>query len=106
MHLKQSEVADKLGIDFTTISKYENNKSQPDNEILKKLASLYQVSIDWLLSGRDYESQSANTIVVDGIMEPLTNEEARYVMETLEMYRLLREKRLREAGGSAPERQD
>lgn len=45
----QVEVARKLGIDDTTISKYENNKSEPDNEILIKLSELYNKSINDLL---------------------------------------------------------
>lgn len=47
--LTQSEVASKLGIDDTTISKYENDKSEPDNETLKKLSALYECSIDHLM---------------------------------------------------------
>lgn len=47
--LTQIEVASTLGIDDTTISKYENDKSEPDNETLKKLSALYDVSIDYLV---------------------------------------------------------
>ena len=46
--LTQSEVADKLGIDDTTVSKYENDRSEPDNETLTKLADLYEIKIDYL----------------------------------------------------------
>lgn len=52
--LTQREVADRLGIDHTTISKYENNQSEPDNETLKELATLYDCSIDYLM-GRTSE---------------------------------------------------
>lgn len=51
--LTQSDVSKNLGIDFTTISKYENNKSEPDNETLLKLAKLYNVSPNWLLTGEE-----------------------------------------------------
>lgn len=50
--LTQFEVAEILGIDDTTISKYENDKSEPDNATLTKLAGLYGESIDSLL-GRE-----------------------------------------------------
>ncbi|MBN2980027.1 MULTISPECIES: helix-turn-helix domain-containing protein [Cohnella] len=94
--MTQNEVADKLGIDFTTISKYENNKSQPDNDILREMASLYEVSLDWLLAGgKKAESgeEAGNRICVGGIRENLTDEEARYLLDSLEMFRLLKEKR-------------
>jgi transcriptional regulator with XRE-family HTH domain len=91
--LTQYEVAGKLGIDFTTISKYENNKSQPDNEILRELASMYEVSLDWLITGQLSDEKSSNKILVDGVLEPLTDEEARHLLDSLEMFRLLKAKR-------------
>ncbi|MGG1314435.1 helix-turn-helix domain-containing protein [Cohnella laeviribosi] len=97
--LTQNEVADKLGIDFTTISKYENNKSQPDNDILREMASLYEVSLDWLLLGEQNGKGgegAGNRIYVNGVQENLTDEEARYLLDSLEMFRLLKEKRKRE----------
>lgn len=95
--LTQNEVAGQLGIDFTTVSKYENNKSQPDNETLSELAGLYEVSLDWLLTGRVSEGVSANRIWVNGQPEELTDEEAVYLMESLEMFRLLKAKKAKQA---------
>jgi transcriptional regulator with XRE-family HTH domain len=91
--LTQNEVAGQLGIDFTTVSKYENNKSQPDNETLRELAVLYEVSLDWLLTGQMGEGVSANRIWVNGQPEELTDEEALHLLERLEMFRLLKAKR-------------
>lgn len=95
--LTQHQVAKILGLNFTTISKYENDKSQPDNDILQRLAHLYEVSIDWLLTG-DFAASaevrgSGSKVVFDGQMEELTDEEARYLKDSLEMFRLLKEKR-------------
>ncbi len=96
--LTQNEVANKLGIDFTTISKYENNKSQPDNDILRELAGIYEVSLDWLISGEmDGEKKPSNKIYVDGRLEPLTDDEAKHLLDSLEMFRLLKAKRKRNA---------
>ncbi|MFC3799695.1 helix-turn-helix domain-containing protein [Cohnella sp. GCM10012308] len=97
-HMTQNDVAGALGVDFTTISKYENNRSQPDNEILRELASIYEVSLDWLLTGIDKEQPSAdpNRFVIQGVEQTLTEEEAGHLREQLEMYRLLREKRKKE----------
>lgn len=55
--LTQVEVADKLGIDDTTISKYENDKSEPDNETLTKLLDLYEVNFDFI-HGREIKDTS------------------------------------------------
>jgi transcriptional regulator with XRE-family HTH domain len=92
--MTQEQVASRIGIDFTTISKYENDKSQPDNEILQKLAKLYGVSIDWLLSGSmKNQEEKVNLLVISGQKEYLTEDEAEHLKDNLEMYRLLRDKR-------------
>lgn len=49
--LTQEYVANLLGIDDTTISKYENDKSEPDNETLNKLCELYGVNTHWIHTG-------------------------------------------------------
>jgi len=94
--LTQNEVADQLGIDFTTVSKYENDKSQPDNDTLRELAGLYEVSLDWLLTGQVASAIAANRIWVNGQPEELSDAEAVYLLESLEMYRLLQAKRKKE----------
>ncbi|MNR93443.1 HTH-type transcriptional regulator ImmR [compost metagenome] len=47
----QIQVAEILGIDDTTISKYENDKSEADNATLKKFSDLYKVNLHWILTG-------------------------------------------------------
>lgn len=92
----QHYVADTLGLNFTTISKYENDKSQPDNEILQKMAVLYDVSIDWLLTGEPGGAGAAGNkakVYFGGEVEELTEEEAVHLRDSLEMFRLLKEKR-------------
>lgn len=51
--LTQAEAAKLVGIDDTTLSKYENDKSEPDNETLRKLIELYGVSYDWLYGDKN-----------------------------------------------------
>ncbi len=98
--MTQEQVAQRIGIDFTTISKYENDRSQPDNEVLQKLAQLYGVSIDWLLVGSLNEpgdKKKISRLIIDGEPEELTADEAGHLKDSLEMYRLLKEKRSKEA---------
>lgn len=49
----QEEVSKKIGISRARYSHYENNRSQPDNELLNKLADYYHVTVDYLLGRTD-----------------------------------------------------
>lgn len=51
--LTQKEVADKLELKKTTLSGYENGKSEPSMETLVQLANLYGVSLDYLMCRTD-----------------------------------------------------
>lgn len=50
---KQKDVADMLGIHVTTYTKYETGGSEPNHEMLLKLADIFSVSIDYLLGRTD-----------------------------------------------------
>jgi transcriptional regulator with XRE-family HTH domain len=45
----QKQVAQYLNVVESTYSQYESGKSRPDFETLKKLATLYNVTLDYLL---------------------------------------------------------
>ena len=47
--LKQKEIAEKLGIDRSTYSKYETGDSEPSFDILFKIADILESSIDAIL---------------------------------------------------------
>lgn len=51
--IKQIDAAKELGISNGTLSGYERNYRDPDTDILNKMASLYEVSVDWLLGKTD-----------------------------------------------------
>lgn len=48
-HLRQEQVATLIGVTKSAISAYENDLRQPSYVILVRLATLYQVSTDYLL---------------------------------------------------------
>lgn len=52
LNLTQAELAQRLFIDQTTVSKWELGKAIPDQKMLPKLATLFNVSVDYLL-GRE-----------------------------------------------------
>lgn len=61
---KQTQVFEKTKINNKTLSRYENDGSEPDKDTLTILADLYGVSIDWLY-GRtdDPKPKNANSII-------------------------------------------
>ena len=49
--LTQKELADKLGVTFQAVSKWENGKNVPDISILKEISEMFNVDIDEILDG-------------------------------------------------------
>lgn len=47
--LTQQEVGDKLGVSKVAVSGYENGIRSPETETLKKIATTFNVSIDYLV---------------------------------------------------------
>lgn len=54
LNLKQNELAEKLFLDRTSISKYETGKQIPETPTLEKLANFFDVSVDYLLGKSEY----------------------------------------------------
>ena len=53
-HLNQLKVAMDLNISRESLSYYENGKRKPDIAMLKKLSEYFNVSIDYLINGREF----------------------------------------------------
>jgi len=54
-NLSQAELAQKLGISRSAISSYENGTRRPNHNMLIKMASFFDVSVDYLL-GKELQS--------------------------------------------------
>ena len=63
-NMTQNEIAEILGVKATTISKYEAGTLEPNIESLKKLADLFEVSIDELLKEDDFDISKINVLEV------------------------------------------
>ena len=70
--LTQEEVAKQIGLSRSRYSHYENGRSEPDNEMLQKIADYFNVSVDYLL-GRT--TQKNTDVSVAGKELTLTPEE-------------------------------
>lgn len=52
-NLKQIQVYEHTNINNKTLSRYERGGSEPDIDTIKTLAELYDVSLEWLLTGEE-----------------------------------------------------
>ena len=66
--LSQIEVATKLGLTQSTYSKYENGIHPPTIEILKKLAELFDVSLDYLVENDRTISDSDDIVDLNSFL--------------------------------------
>ncbi|WP_429886298.1 helix-turn-helix domain-containing protein [Geoalkalibacter halelectricus] len=55
-NLSQKEFAERLGIAAVTLNRIENGHRHPDIHLLEKIAGHFQISLDWLVLGRDQEA--------------------------------------------------
>lgn len=50
--MTQKQLADKIGVSRITVSKYENDESEPSLFIAMCLATVLRVSLQWLATGK------------------------------------------------------
>jgi len=56
-HLSQLKVAMDLSISREALTYYENGKRSPDIAMLVRLSDYYNVSIDYLIRGHEFQSK-------------------------------------------------
>ena len=55
--LNQQKVANDLNISREALSYYENGRRQPSLEMLLKMSAYFNVSVDYLITGKDFEKR-------------------------------------------------
>lgn len=60
-NITQTQLAEKLYLDRSSISKYESGKQIPETPTLEKLADFFDVSIDYLLGKTDIRNYEDNS---------------------------------------------
>ena len=66
--LTQKELADKLGVTFQAVSKWENGKNVPDISILKEMSKMFNVDIDEILDGEKKDKKKTNYVYPIGLI--------------------------------------
>ena len=74
--LTQSEVAERLNVSFQAVSLWVRGESAPEIQKLEDIAELYQISLDWLLTGKREERVCID--FQDSLSDRLFNEEHMY----------------------------
>lgn len=72
LNLTQKELAEKVGFNQTVIGKYERGELEPNLETLKKLSSIFECSIDYIIGHSD---DFGNVMVKEKSAPSLTPEE-------------------------------
>jgi len=57
-NLTQSELAEKVGLTYVQIGRYEKGKSNPSADVLQKLAIALNTSTDYLMNGESEQVQA------------------------------------------------
>ncbi|MDD5923899.1 MAG: helix-turn-helix transcriptional regulator [Clostridia bacterium] len=68
----QKELAEKLNVSASCIGMYEQDKRNPDGDILLKIASLLDVSTDFLLGLDSYDSVKSKEVL--DVIDDLTTQ--------------------------------
>lgn len=70
---KQTEIAEMLSCSQGVYSRYENEEREPPFDIIKKLADIYGVTVDYLM-GRDETTTAISPIEKAPADDPLTEQ--------------------------------
>lgn len=82
--LTQQGMADAIGIHVTQIKRYEAGTSQPSLEILKKIATAFHVTTDWLIfEEEEREPQDELKLKFEAVSQ-MTPEEQKTVRDLLD----------------------
>ena len=92
----QKQLAEAVGVTQQSVAKWETDKASPDPEMLQKISSMLNVTVDSLLDGATPKDKSKmpkdlnkflqqSEIIFDGDTYNLTDEERELVIKSLEV---------------------
>jgi transcriptional regulator with XRE-family HTH domain len=80
--LTQPQMADLIGIHITQVKRYESGEAQPSLDILKKIATAFNVTTDWLIfEDGEREPKEALKLKFEAIAQ--MDQDERHVVDAL-----------------------
>jgi len=79
--LRQEDIGALFGFGKSTVSQWESGKSQPEFDIVVKLADFFKVSIDYLMG------RNTPAVIYENLIKDLTEEEVMSLCEQADFYR-------------------
>lgn len=73
--LTQEELAEKLGVNNRTISRWENGKNMPDISLYKPLCEILKISIEELVNGEKTDKGNVNYSIEKAIINTMNSSE-------------------------------
>ena len=73
--MTQEQLADRLGVSYQSISRWENGITYPDIEFLPAIANYFSVSLDYLMGQDDIEKRRAIKKQINRIANMSENDE-------------------------------
>ncbi|MGG1880168.1 helix-turn-helix transcriptional regulator [Paenibacillus cisolokensis] len=95
--LTQRDLASKLEIDNTTVSKWEADVYEPDTATLNKLADLFEVTADYLLGRTNNPKGYQSNMSFYGGPDHYTQDEIEEMEAALERYRAMKRRAAEQA---------
>lgn len=65
--LNQKQFAERLGLQKSTVSNWENNNTLPSVEMMLNVANFFHVSLDYLMGRDEYLSDGTNLLDATGL---------------------------------------
>lgn len=83
-NMSQDELAKNLKLGKSTFGMYETNKREPDLNTVTLIAAYFDVSLDWLITGKSFKGSSKeNSIMASRIIKHIRSAEAEYGVDLL-----------------------
>ena len=89
--LTQQELAKKINLSHPQLVRYENKDVQPPADVLKKIANIFGVSIDYLVNGEN-DQKAKETLQDDALLNQfkkisgLSKDKKNIVMDLIDAY--------------------
>ena len=101
----QLKLSEQLGVSRSAVAMWESGSSQPDNDMLLRIADIFGVSPDYLLGKKDIKkapTQSADAITFDDFTYAMHNEAKDLTPENnqklLDLAQFFKEQQQKESG--------